>query len=87
MHSQRTMKGVLHNFLESYTSRYSDYDGFWVFGFMVETMESANVDLLRASSDVSAGIAPETFAVRLATIKFLEQVAKARLTPRRNCLP
>ena len=50
MVSERAMKSVLHNFLETYTSRYSDYDGFWVFGFIVETMLPANIDLM-ASSD------------------------------------
>jgi hypothetical protein len=80
MTSQRIMKSVLHNFLESYTSRNSDYDGFWVFGFMVETMQSTNVDLIGARSDYRAGLAPETFAVRLATTKFREQLSKSRLT-------
>jgi len=79
MVSERAMKSVLHNFLETYTSRYSDYDGIWVFGFIVETMLPANIDLM-ASSDFRADLPPEPFAVQLASTKFREQVSKGRLT-------
>jgi hypothetical protein len=73
------MKSVLHNFLESYTSRYSDYHGFWIFGFVVGTMQQSTVDLIDTRSDLAAGTAPETLAVELAINKFREQMAKARL--------
>ena len=36
MPTRRVIKSVLHNFLGTYTSRYSDYNGYWLFGFMVE---------------------------------------------------
>ena len=35
MPRRRTIKGVLDNFLGTYTSRYSDYDGYWLFGMVV----------------------------------------------------
>ena len=30
------IKSVLRNFLETFASRYTDYDGYWLFGFLVE---------------------------------------------------
>ena len=78
MASRRIIKGVLHNFLGTFTSRYSDFDGYWVFGFLVGSMDDVRIDLLVASAD-SADATPSAFARRLATQKFAEQIAKAGL--------
>ena len=78
MKSRRIIKGVLHNFLGTFTSRYSDFDGYWVFGFLVNEMDGLRVDLLAIDvEDTSA--TPSGFARRLAAQKFLEQIAKAGL--------
>jgi hypothetical protein len=46
MKPRRIIKGVLHNFLGTYTSRYSDYDGYWLFGMLVRDVEELSIDLL-----------------------------------------
>lgn len=46
--SRRIIKSVLHNFLGTYTSRNSDFHGYWLFGFLVEDINQINVDLLGA---------------------------------------
>jgi len=68
---------VLWNFLGTYASRYSDYDGYWLFGFLVPDLGELRVDLLeRAASDPNT---PLELAVQSAAAKFDEQCQKARL--------
>lgn len=76
--SRKAIKGVLHNFLETYTSRYSDYDGYWLFGMLVSESGEINIDLLNATGDWVGGEATAS-AVRLASMRFKEQMAKAGL--------
>jgi len=78
MTSRRVIPGVLHNFLGTFTSRYSDFDGYWVFGLLVEDMDTVRIDLLGKVSE-SADPTPSGFARRLAAQKFSEQIAKAGL--------
>lgn len=78
MTSRRIIPGVLHNFLETFTSRYSDYDGYWVFGFLVEEIEVLRIDLL-AEVAACASSRPLDFVHRLASQRFSEQIAKAGL--------
>jgi hypothetical protein len=78
MSSRRIIEGVLHNFLGTFTSRYSDFDGYWVFGFLVKDMESLRIDLLGAIA-VDATATPLAFARQLAAQKFTEQITKAGL--------
>ena len=82
MTSRRVIPGVLHNFLGTFTSRYSDFDGYWVFGFLVEGIDTVRIDLLAEVSE-SADSTPSGFARRLAAQKFSEQIAKAGLS--REC--
>jgi hypothetical protein len=49
MPSSRTLRAVLHNTLGTYLSRYSDYDGYWLFGFLVPRLIELKFDLLRRS--------------------------------------
>ncbi len=35
---RRIIKAVLDNFLGTYTSRYSDFHGYWLFGFLVKDL-------------------------------------------------
>ena len=81
MSSRRIIKGVLHNFLVTFTSRYSDFEGYWVFGFLVADMDTVAINLLDASTE-SADDKPLTFAKRLAVQRFAEQIAKAGLPTR-----
>ncbi len=76
------IKGVLHSFLGTYTSRYSNYDGYWLFGFLVEDMEHVRIDLLEAGGERTEG-APTTTARCLAVSKFAEQIEKAGFS--RSC--
>jgi hypothetical protein len=73
---RRTFHGVLHNFLGTYTSRYSDYDGYWLFGMLVVNVSELQIDLLSMSVDPTAS-ALVAYAIRLAAQKFQEQVEKA----------
>jgi hypothetical protein len=76
--AKRIINGVLDNFLGTFTSRYSDYSGYWVFGMMVEEFEGLKFNLL---SSVPGKIenSPLGAARLLAAQKFQEQLAKADL--------
>ena len=70
---RRQLNGVLAGFLGTYTSRYSDFEGYWMFGFIVETVGQLEIDLLgKRSSEVGAIAAAEN----LARSKFCEQLRK-----------
>jgi len=77
--SRKAIKGVLHNFLGTYTSRYSDYDGYWLFGMVLSELEQFNINLLDTGEDAVENT-PTTVAVRLAATKFREQLEKAGLS-------
>ncbi len=77
MVNRRVIKGVLTNFLGTYTSRYSDYHGYWLFGFLVDHFEELEVDLLSEPTP-SDGTAFGT-ARSVAATKFRDQVQKAKL--------
>jgi hypothetical protein len=76
--SRRVLNSILYNFLGTYTSRYSDLGGYWLFGFLIENITHISIDLLDQSI-VDAGTNPLTFARKLAVTKFSEQVAKSGL--------
>ena len=78
MTTRRVIKGVLHNFLGTFTSRYSDFDGYWLFGFLVEDIAGMRIDLLDDDDD-RARVSPSAFTKWLAARKFAEQLAKAGL--------
>jgi hypothetical protein len=78
MTSRRVIPGVLHNFLGTFTSRYSDFDGYWVFGFLVESIGTVRFDLLGEVSEIAKFTASD-FTRWLAAQKFNEQLAKAGL--------
>jgi hypothetical protein len=77
MATRRTSRGVLGNFLGTYTSRYSDYDGYWLFGFLVGDLAELHVDLLAAK--VGDTVTPVGMALRSAANKFDDQLRKAGL--------
>ena len=79
MKTRRTIKGVLHNFLGTYSSRCSDYDGYWLFGLLVADVGELRIDLLNPSVGTTAP--PHMVAaIQLAAQKFREQMEKAGLS-------
>lgn len=79
MTTRRAIQGVLEGFLGTYTSRYSDYNGYWLFGFLVADFQQLRVDLLADSVNVVKDT-PASVAVELARAKFKDQVAKIGLS-------
>jgi len=75
MPHRKDIKGVLHNFLGTYTSRYADFDGYWLWGLLVEELKELHIDLLQ--SDSPASTSASTYAISLAVVKFSEQIEKA----------
>jgi hypothetical protein len=74
--NRRVIKGVLDNFLGTYTSRYTDYEGYWLFGLFVSDLYEVVFDLL------AGGGGPDSLfgvAERLACVKFADQMRKAGL--------
>jgi hypothetical protein len=75
MIGRRTIKGIPHNFIGTYTSRYSDYEGYWIFGLLTKDVEQLTIDLLNSETN-NSGSKPLVFAVELAKRKFSEQITK-----------
>lgn len=76
MSSTRVLRGVVHNALETYVSRYSSYDGYWLFGFLIGQLEHLEFDLL---APLGASDTPIEAAQLRARQVFREQLAKAGL--------
>jgi len=72
--STRILNGILDNFLGTYTSRYSDYEGYWLFGVLVGDLGKLEIDLIFSGP---TGTGPKIVARQVAAIKFREQVEKA----------
>ncbi len=71
---RRAINGTLHNFLGTLASRYSDYDGYWIFGFLVKKLSHSTLDLLHdESATVDRTPAWSAFA-NLARRRFAEQL-------------
>jgi hypothetical protein len=77
MPTRRAIKSVLHDFLGTYTSRYSEYDGYWLFGFMVESLDRAEFDLFKA--DCNSLDTFDEFARQVAVARFTDQLRKSKL--------
>lgn len=75
--ARKRMKGALCGFLGTFTSRYSDYRGYWVHGQFLPGMPEWTVDLLDSEP---SGDGPQSSAERLAIRRFEEQVLKAGLS-------
>src|SRR4051794_17775759 len=78
MATRKVIRGVLSNFLSTYVSRYSDYDGYWLFGFLVSDLGELRIDLLVPI--VGDPDTPLGAAIRSAAAKFADQAGKAGLT-------
>ena len=78
MPTRGVLRSVLHNFLGTYTSRYSEYDGFWLFGFLVGDLSIAKFDLL---AEAGASEFVVDLSRNLAIERFAEQLCNAGLDP------
>jgi hypothetical protein len=74
MPTRRALNGVLYGFLGTYMSRYSDYRGYWLFGFLIGGPNVLVFDLL---CGVDQSDTPEAHAGYLARRKFAEQLEKS----------
>jgi hypothetical protein len=77
MPTRRVIKGVLGIFLGTYVSRYSDYDGYLLFGFLVSEFQEVRINLLGQS--VADPKTPMGVAVLSAVAKFAQQLQRASL--------
>ena len=77
MAHRTAVQGVLHGFLGTYASRYSDYDGYYLFGFLAQTCDPQVFNLLQSPLGVAS--TPAQAAAELAQGKFKEQLEKAGL--------
>ena len=77
MTKRRAIKGILHNFLGTFISRYSEFDGYWLFGFLVEDIQTTRIDLLSTNFEET----DETISIakQIAVRKFAEQFEKANI--------
>jgi nicotinamidase-related amidase len=78
MPTRRVLRGVLDGFLGTYTSRYSAYRGFWLFGFLVEKLDSLEIDLLAADGIATDHPVRKT-ARDVAANRFADQLRKSGL--------
>jgi hypothetical protein len=75
----RRVKGILNNFLSTYTSRYSDFRGYWLFGLLVADLAEDLEFSLLTSPDTQLGQVAVA-AITLAAERFNDQMAKGKLS-------
>jgi hypothetical protein len=75
MPTSRAIKGLLRNFLETYSSRNADFGGYWLFGLILNDLDVLEVNLLANQTKPSGSpmVAAETIAIE----KFRNQTNKA----------
>jgi hypothetical protein len=76
MGGARAIRGVVHNFLSTYVSRYSAQDGYWLFGFLVPQLTTMRCDLLSPLLEVRPHVRR---AIDLARTKFYDQARKGKV--------
>jgi hypothetical protein len=54
MKVRRQITGALCGLLDTYGSRYSDYDGYWIFGLLAREADSFSFDLLSSDAPASS---------------------------------
>lgn len=78
MARRKLLRGALGNFLGTYVSRYTDYRGYWLFGFIVADLDIWQMDLLVPLANSAR--TPREAASQFAASKFQDQVQKAGLS-------
>jgi hypothetical protein len=76
MPPRKILRSVLWNFLGAYMSRYTDYEGYWLFGFLVPKPNCLEIDLLAAHPQPTT---TEETAAHWAEVKFADQLNKASI--------
>ncbi|MFI5345825.1 MAG: hypothetical protein ACHQ51_05580 [Elusimicrobiota bacterium] len=69
------MKSVLRGFLGTFTSRHSDFDGYWLFGLILKDLDGTKINLLAAAAGTPSSKEKDE-AMRLACLKFQDQLEK-----------
>lgn len=77
MPARNHLKGVLGGFLGTYTSRYSDYEGYWLFGFLLGSAEPLELDLLGTEPSASPELRSTDGTTRQSRILALGVACKA----------
>jgi hypothetical protein len=78
MARRRVIASVLDNFLGTYVSRYSEFNGYWLFGYLVSAIDQLTIDLLMPASNVTP-VSPVDTASITAVTKFDEQCRRQGL--------
>lgn len=76
---RRRLRGVLANFLSGLTSRYSDVDGYWLFGLLARDVDALELDLVGPAPSEAGPTLRATFDI--ARQRLQQQWASAGLTP------
>ena len=79
MARRSAIDSVLHNFLGTYTSRYSEFHGYWLWGRVVKEVDRLHIDLLAISQMACAASKPLDVAWTHAVRRFADQVEKAHV--------
>jgi len=75
MVTRRALQGLVNSFLGTYVSRYSDHQGYCVFGLLIDDCDQFDVDLLSAQPSESIR-SPKDAASHLARARFWDQADK-----------
>lgn len=78
MKLRRQITGALCGLLDTYGSRYSDYEGYWIFGWLIREADGHAFDLLAPGAGADFSPVGER-AGRLAREKFREQLQRAHI--------
>lgn len=77
---RRSIKAVLRSFLEVYIRRESDFDGYWVFGYLAHPPGSMIAfDLLSEPAINSSPVTPIIHAKQIAARTFAERTSRMRV--------
>ena len=79
MARRSAIDSVLHNFLGTYTSRYSEIDGYWLLGWIVKEVDRLHIDLMAISPMACGASEPLDVARTHAVRCFADQVEKAHV--------
>lgn len=80
MRNPGILYSVLWNFLGTFMSRHTEFNGYWLFGFIVADATPLEVDLFQPAR---TGNTPADVAASLASRRFREQLDKAHFDRRR----
>ena len=76
---RKTVAGALRNFLTTFTSRNTDWRGYWLLGMLVDELTEHEIDLQCLNTGELHR--PLPVAARVASEKFHEQIQHAGLNP------